>query len=82
MFKPEQTDIGTLEYLIDSVDQLLGMNLAASTPDISAEDYTLIDQRQQARQKKDWSAADALRDQLEERGITIKDGTSPIWTRS
>ena len=82
MFKPEQTDLGTLEHLIDSVDQLLGMNLAASTPDISAEDYTLIDQRQQTRQKKDWSAADALRDQLAERGITIKDGASPIWTRS
>ena len=81
MFKPEQTDLGALEHLIDSVDQILGMNLAASTPDISAEDYALIDQRQQARQKKDWSAADALRNQLAERGITIKDGASPIWTR-
>lgn len=82
MFKPEQTDLGALEHLINSVDQLLGMNLAASTPDISAEDYALIDQRQQARQMKDWPAADTLRNQLAERGITIKDRASPIWTRS
>ena len=39
----------------------------------------LIDMRQQARHARDWSAADAIRDQLAALGITLEDG--PKGTR-
>ncbi len=40
-----------------------------------------LDQRQQARQRKDWAAADAVRDQLREAGIVIEDTPhGPRWS--
>jgi len=39
----------------------------------------LIDLRQQARQSRDWKQADAIRDQLAERGVVLEDG--PEGTR-
>ena len=81
LFQPDRVDLGVLCHLVEGVDQILGMNLIGSTPDITPDDYKLIDQRQQARQNKDWATADKLRDQLATRGITINDGTTPIWSR-
>jgi cysteinyl-tRNA synthetase len=48
----------------DLVDNLVGM---------------LIEMRQQARQNRDWTRADAIRDRLAEMGITLEDG--PEGTR-
>lgn len=81
LFKPEQTDLGALDMLLTAVDQLLGLKLTETTPDITPEDYELIDERQQARNAKDWAKSDQLRDELAERGIQIKDGPTPIWSR-
>lgn len=81
LFGVDCTDLRALDQLFTSIDQLLGLKALDSTPDISDDDYQLIDQRQQARQAKDWATADSLRDQLAGRGLTIKDGATPIWTR-
>lgn len=81
LFKPEQTDLGALDMLLTAIDQLLGLKLIETTPDITPEDYELIDERQQARHTKDWARSDQLRDELAERGIQIKDGPTPIWSR-
>ena len=81
LFKPEQTDLGALDMLLTAIDQLLGLKLIETTPDIAPEDYELIDERQQARHAKDWARSDQLRDELAERGIQIKDGPTPIWSR-
>ena len=81
LFKPEQTDLGALDMLLTAIDQLLGLKLIETTPDIAPEDYELIDERQQARHVKDWAKSDQLRDELAERGIQIKDGPTPIWSR-
>ncbi|HQA78931.1 MAG TPA: cysteine--tRNA ligase [Propionicimonas sp.] len=41
----------------------------------------LLDQRQQARARKDWPAADAIRDQLAELGLKIEDTPNgPRWS--
>lgn len=81
LFKPEQTDLGALDMLLTAIDQLLGLKLIETTPDIAPEDYELIDERQQARHAKDWTKSDQLRDELAKRGIQIKDGPTPIWSR-
>jgi cysteinyl-tRNA synthetase len=39
-----------------------------------AEIEALIERRNEARQAKDWAAADRIRDELLERGVAIKDG--------
>lgn len=41
----------------------------------------VLDQRQSARERKDWAAADAIRDQLNQSGLIIEDSASgPRWT--
>ena len=81
LIAPGQTDLTALDSLLSAVDQLLGLNLITSTPDISVDDYRLINQRQIARQDKDWATSDELRDELRAKGIIIHDGTTPTWSR-
>jgi cysteinyl-tRNA synthetase len=40
-----------------------------------------LEQRTAARTRKDWSAADAVRDQLKQAGVTVEDTSDgPRWT--
>lgn len=71
-----------LDMLIDYVDDLFGLKLRATTPDIDLDTYQLIDQRQQARQHKDWAESDRLRDLLANLGVEIQDGSMPTWHRN
>jgi cysteinyl-tRNA synthetase len=49
----------------------------------SDEIEALIAKRNEARANKDWAAADGVRDQLTEMGITIEDGPDgTTWRRS
>jgi cysteinyl-tRNA synthetase len=42
----------------------------------------IIEMRQQARQKKDWAAADQLRDRLGEIGVVLEDTPQGVrWKR-
>ncbi len=44
---------------------------------------TLIQQRLQARQEKNWAEADRIRDELEQQGILLEDGAAGTsWRRS
>jgi cysteinyl-tRNA synthetase len=56
-------------------DKVLGLNLNQYKVDkvISEEVQKLIEERQIARQNKDFQKADELRQKLEEQGIKIKD---------
>jgi len=46
-----------------------------STLDISVEDIEkMVEERNEARQQKDWAASDKIRDQLLEHGIELQDG--------
>lgn len=63
------------------IDELLGLNLAAATPALSSELQALIDQRIDARENKDWSLSDELRDDLRRRGVDVRDtAAGSIWT--
>lgn len=62
------------------VDELFGLGLTDSAPQISDEDYNIVLEREKARQSKDYAQADKLRDILVAKGITIKDTAGgPIW---
>ena len=42
----------------------------------------LIQDREKARQLKDWTAADVARDELLKKGVTIRDtATGPVWEK-
>ena len=62
------------------VDLLFGLKLIDETPNISTEAYATISERETARKAKDFARSDALRDQLMEQGITIRDtADGPVW---
>ena len=62
------------------IDGLFGLRLIADSPDIDAEIRALIDERQTAREAKDYAESDRLRDLLAERGIGVLDtADGPVW---
>ena len=63
-------------------DQVLGV-LEAAPESIDAEVEALIARRNDARARKDFAAADAIRRQLAERGIELLDGKEGVkWRRT
>jgi len=63
-------------------DQVLGV-LEAAPESIDAEIEALIAQRNAARARKDFAAADAIRRQLAERGVELLDGKDGVkWRRT
>lgn len=62
------------------VDQLLGLDLIATTPKVSKEILDKIATRESARKSKDFATSDRLRDELAGNNITILDTEhGPIW---
>ena len=77
----EKIHRGGLLQLLGAVDEVLGLGLMDSTPDIDDEAKRLILERQQARRAKDWQAADDIRAQLDEEGIALRDTPSgQVWS--
>lgn len=62
-----------LKDLIFTIDQLLGLQLIESTPDIDDDTKQLILARNRARDSKDWQKSDELRVQIEAAGIALQD---------
>ena len=62
------------------IDELFGLRLIADSPEISEELQALIKEREEARAKKDYTRADAIRDELAANGFTVKDTPNgPVW---
>jgi len=70
-----------LVELVDTIDEVLGLNLRSSTKDISDDAKRLILQRKQARTNNDWNLSDKIRDELKSKyNIVIRDyQTTSIW---
>ncbi|MFZ1250494.1 MAG: cysteine--tRNA ligase [Candidatus Microsaccharimonas sp.] len=65
---------------LETIDQLLGLNLLETTHDIPDTQKMLIIERTRARENKDFSRSDEIRDELIKSGITVRDTASgPIW---
>jgi len=72
-----------LTSLLETIDELLGLQLLDSSKDISDETKRRIIERERAREAKDWQAADRLRAEIEKSGITVRDTAhGSIWEYS
>lgn len=84
----ENTNLDTLSHknLVDIlryIDELLGLQLMTSTPDIDDSLKRLLAARSEARANKDWPTSDHLRDELLKKGIAVRDTThGQIWSRA
>jgi cysteinyl-tRNA synthetase len=77
----KKAELPAFQSLLSFLDATLGLNLLGIA-DISDEQKQLIAEREQARERHDWEAADALRAQLLNQKIGIRDTEhGPIWER-
>lgn len=70
---PEKLNYQNLIELLEFIDDLLGLNLLGSTPDISDEIKQKIIERNAARAGKDWAKSDKIRDELFSKNIVLRD---------
>ena len=69
-----------LIHALETIDELLGLQLLATSPDITDECKQLLLQRQRARDDKDWVTSDTLRDELLTHGVAVRDSAAgTIW---
>lgn len=72
-----------LTSFLETIDELLGLDLVTTTPDISDDLKRLIIERQRVREQKDFARSDEIRDELAKSGIAVRDTASgPIWEYS
>lgn len=78
---PERIHRHSFVELLESLDELLGLELLQSSPDIDDDAKQLIIERERARESGDWKKADRLRDKLvTSYSISVKDGVDgTIW---
>ena len=68
------------QTLLETIDDLLGINLLQTTPDINEENKRLVLARDRARENKDFKTSDRLRHELRQNGIIIRDTPSgSVW---
>jgi len=69
----DKIDGDAFHDLLETIDQLLGLQLLDSTPDIDDKIKQLVVKRERARDEKNWQHSDDLRDQLTAKGIAVRD---------
>jgi cysteinyl-tRNA synthetase len=78
--KDDSLDDATKAEIFHALDPLLGLDFTRTSTvpskELSPEDSSLLDQRQAARNRKDFAESDRLRDLLAERGIEVRDTAS------
>jgi cysteinyl-tRNA synthetase len=66
--------------LLETIDDLLGLQLLTTTPDINDDMKRIIIERRSVRAHQDWNASDRLRDEIAKNGIMIRDtATETVW---
>lgn len=69
-----------LLQFLEMIDSLLGIELLTTTPDLSDEVKQLLIARARARDNKDYTASDELRDEIEAKGVLVRDTPSgQVW---
>lgn len=81
----EKTDLeninnDALTELLNVVDDMLGLQLLNTTPDINDDQKLQLVERARAREDKDWAKSDNIRDALLQQGIAVRDSAhGQIW---
>ncbi len=71
----------SLVALLEAIEQLLGIDLIGTTPDISDDQKRRIIERERARDAKDWELSDKIRDELASSGIRLNDtANGTVWS--
>lgn len=79
-YRLNQQSVLAFNNVLELIDSLLGIKLMES--DITIDQKQLIEDRETARQAKDWAKADILRNKLFEQGIEVNDTpNATIWHR-
>lgn len=66
--------------LIETIDELYGLKLLETTPDINDDQKRLIIERARVREQKDFKRSDEIRDALVKTGILIRDTPAgSVW---
>lgn len=81
LFTVQDANAEALEMLVGAVDNLLGMQLTETTPDLSDASHKLITEREIARMRKNYARSDELRGELKSHGINLNDGAQTVWSR-
>jgi cysteinyl-tRNA synthetase len=69
-------------HAFSRINGVLDVVPESAVVDDAAEIEARLAERREARQKRDFARSDAIRKELEERGIEIKDGpTGTTWKR-
>jgi cysteinyl-tRNA synthetase len=77
-----KSQVDIFSVWLEKLDQIFGLNLLGSTPDIDEKIKDTIFKRQAFRFNSEWDKADQLRASLAEQGIGIRDSeTGTIWYR-
>ena len=76
--QPDDIDQRILDETLQYIDDLLGLKLLQSTPDINEDTKQLIVARERARETRDWGEADKLRLVIAEAGIALRDTPSGV----
>jgi cysteinyl-tRNA synthetase len=75
----EKDMVDHFEIMLKGIDDMLGLSLS-KIPDITAGQKKQIVDREQARQKKEWTLSDMIRAELTKQGIGVRDAAhGPIW---
>ncbi len=71
-----------IQNIAASINNLLGIDLLKGKSDIDDKIKDLIGKRMQARDNKDWTESDRIRDELRGAGIAIRDtDNGQVWSR-
>lgn len=75
------TDTIQLRQLLKFIDSVFGLTLS-QRPSVSPSEQKMLDERDSARERKDYAAADELRHRLLEAGIMVRDTAhGQIWAK-
>ena len=58
---------------VKKLKEMLSVNVVTET-DLTSEVAQLMDERERAREEKDWKTADTLRKKIEDKGFLVQDG--------
>ncbi len=72
----------TAANVFDELCDVLGLLYNRKSNDVDDDIEKLIEERQSARENKDWATADKIRDELKAKGIILKDTPQGVtWTK-